>query len=459
MGSVTRLIVWALTAAQALRATYGREITNMVWLFADRFLRVLANFAIGIAAARLLGPVDYGDISYTQTILTFLTLLAAAGLNGVVVKRLIDQPSDAEATLGTAFALQALAGTAAGVITAALALTGGNATRHALLIAIVACGVALRPSEVYRYWFEANVNARRAVIADNIGFLVSGSIKIVILYRYRSVEAFVWTMVIEQLLGAVCLYVAYRTDPSRPHRWRVDGKLGLQLLRQAWPLLLSGIAVALYMRIDQFVIMKLRGPGETGIYAAAVRLSEMFYVLPTIVATSFFPRWQSLIGDPVRHRAMVQSTMAGMIGGCVIICLVVTLLAGFIVPALYGARFAAAVPVLIVHVWTSVFVSMGVLGNQWYLSHGLQGRTLAFTLIGAGCNLLTNCLLVPYWGALGAAIASVVAQIVSTFAADALSARTRPLFLIKVDAIFWPARLIFRGLRPRPPTELRHDGT
>lgn len=442
-------------SARTLSGTYRREFVNMIWLFADRFLRVLANFIIGIAAARMLGPSDFGNISYAQTVLSFLTLAAALGLNGVVVKHLIDRPDDAAPILGTAFAAQAMASLLAGGTTIALALGGMGSDRHALLVAIVACGVALRPSEVYRYWFEANVNARRAVIADNGAFLVSGTLKVFILYHYRSVEAFAWALVIEQLLGAACLYIAYRTDRTRPAHWRFDRRLLQSLLQQAWPLLLSGVAVALYMRIDQFVIMDIRGAAETGIYAAAVRVSEMFYVLPTIVATSFFPRWQSLMGDPSRHRAMVQSTMAGMIVACITICLMMSALAGPIVGLLYGARFDGAVPVLMVHIWTCVFVSMGILGNQWYLSHGLQSRTLSFTLLGAACNFLTNLLLVPHWGALGAAIASLVAQIVSTFAADALSARTRPLFRLKLNAIVWPLRVIIRGASARSRTGTR----
>ena len=455
--TIGRLAARGFASAQTLSGTYRREMANMVWLFADRFLRVLANFVISIAAARLLGPADYGDISYAQTVLAFLTLVAALGLNGVVVKHLIDRPDEAAATLGTAFAAQAMASLVAGMATIAIAVGAAGDDGHSLLVAIVACGLALRPSEIYRYWFEANVNARRAVIADNAGFLVSGSLKVFILYHYRSVEAFAWALVIEQLFGAVCLYIAYRTDRTRPSEWRFDRNLLGRLLRQAWPLMLSGFAVALYMRIDQFVIMDIRGSAETGIYAAAVRLSEMFYVLPTIVATSFFPRWQSLIGDARRHRDMVQSTMSGMIVACLALCLAMSLLAGPIVRLLYGASFAGAIPVLVVHIWTCVFVSMGILGNQWYLSHGLQSRTLTFTLLGAGCNFGTNLLLVPHWGALGAAIASLVAQIVSTFAADTLSARTRPLFQLKLNALIWPLRAIIRGVSARSRTRNSYD--
>ena len=449
---MTRIVDPILGLMRTYVGGYRRELSNMSWLFFDRFLRVLGNFFIGIAAARLLGPANYGGISYAQALTALTLLIASLGLNQVVIKRLIDHPLEAQATLGAAFALQAIATAFTITVTIGAALLIGDDDPYAVLIAILAIGIVLRPTEVFRYWFEANVNARRAVIADNISFLVAASAKIAVLIIYRSVEAFAWTLVVEQVLGGICLYVAYRTDGSRPGRWRLKPSILWQLVSAAWPLFLSGLAVVVYMRIDQFVIMATHGPAETGIYAAGVRLSEIFYVLPTIVATSFFPRWQKLMGEPGgRHRLAVRSTMTAMMGVSVAISLVVSVAAGPFVHLLYDARYDRAVPVLAIHIWTSVFVSMGILGNQWYLSHNLQNRTLLCTLLGAGSNFAINLALVPSMGAVGAAVASLTAQIIATFLADAFSVKTRPLFLLKAYALFWPGtwlwRQLFRGVK------------
>lgn len=406
---------------------------------------MFGNFLIGIVAARLLGPADYGGISYAQTVTACLILVVALGLNAVVVKRLIDRPGEAVETLGTAFALQVVATAVVMAVTIVSVLWGGFSDPYAVIVAIAACGLALRPSEIFRYWFEANVNARRAVIADNLAFLVSGTVKIAVLLAFRSVEMLAWTLVIEQLLGGICLGVAYYTDRSRPDRWRVNWKLGWQLMRQAWPILLSGLAVALYMRIDQLVLMAVHGATETGVYSAAIRFTEIFYVLPAIVATTFFPRWQALMGESGdQHRLAIRSAMTRMIAVSSAIALILSLAASPLVHLLYGAQYARAVPVLAVHAWTCVFVSMGILGNQWYLSHNLQSRTLLCTVLGASSNFTINLALVPPLGATGAAIASLGAQIISTFLADALSPKTRPLFFLKAHALLWPLALLQR---------------
>ncbi len=445
MHPMSRVVDPVLGLMRILLGGYRREITNMSWLFFDRFLRVLGNFLIGIAAARLLGPADYGGISYAQALTALMTLIASLGLNQVVVKRLIDHPLEATTTLGTAFTLQAVATGLTMVVALGVALLTRSDDSYAALIAILTISIVIRPTEVFRYWFEANVNARRAVIADNISFLISGTIKIAVLFLYRSVEAFAWTLVIEQLFGGICLCVAYRTDNSRPGRWHIDPATLWRLVVDTWPLFLSGLAVVIYMRIDQFVIMATHGAAETGIYAAAVRLSEIFYVLPTIVATSFFPRWQSMMAESSdQHQLAVRSTMTAMIAVSIAISLIMSVAAGPFVHLLYDARYDRAVPVLAIHIWTSVFVSMGILGNQWYLSHNLQSRTLLCTILGAVSNFAINLALVPSMGAVGGAIASLAAQIIATFLADAFSSRTRPLFLLKAHALFWPFEWLWR---------------
>ncbi|WP_126172649.1 flippase [Altericroceibacterium xinjiangense] len=449
-----RVLDPVLSFVRGLLGNYRREVANMGWLFFDRFARVFGNFVIGILAARLLGPASFGGISYAQTVIAFLTLVVALGLNGVVIKRLVDHPAEAGRTLLTSFALQFVAMLVVTAATVSLALFAQDDDPYSRIVAIVACGLILRPTETFRYWFEANVNARRAVIADNAAFLISGTAKIAVLYTFRSVEALAWTLVVEQLLGGIGLAIAYATDRSRPGGWKIDLGVAKELLVGAWPLLLSGLAIAIYMRIDQFVIMSMRGATEMGMYAAAVRFSEMFYVLPTILATSFFPRWQAMMRDSGgEHSAAIRTAMYWMVGISAVIAVALTLLAGTAIQFLYGEPYARAVPVLQVHIWTGVFVSIGILGNQWYLSHGLQSWTLLFTVLGAAANFGTNLLLVPALGAVGAAIASLCAQIISTFLADALSAKTRPLFFIKLEALVWPLAVLRRRLYPAAKSE------
>ena len=61
------------------------------------------------------------------------------------------------------------------------------------------------------------------------------------------------------------------------------------LLKDSWALLLSSIAVVVYMKIDQIMLGQMVGDEAVGIYSAAVRVSEVWYFIPTTIVASVFP--------------------------------------------------------------------------------------------------------------------------------------------------------------------------
>ena len=61
------------------------------------------------------------------------------------------------------------------------------------------------------------------------------------------------------------------------------------LLKESWPLILSGLVISVYMKIDQVMIKHLIDDNAVGIYAAAVKVSEIWYFIPVVIASSLFP--------------------------------------------------------------------------------------------------------------------------------------------------------------------------
>ena len=70
---------------------------------------------------------------------------------------------------------------------------------------------------------------------------------------------------------------------------KFDSKLAGALLNDSWPLILSGIVISIYMKIDQVMIKEILGASPVGQYAAAARLSEAWYFIPVVICSSVFP--------------------------------------------------------------------------------------------------------------------------------------------------------------------------
>jgi PST family polysaccharide transporter len=118
-----------------------------------------------------------------------------------------------------------------------------------------------------------------------------------------------------------------------------------------------------------------------------------------------------------------------------------TVLSRPLVVLLFGARFEAAGAILAVHIWAALFVFWGVAQEPWNIAEGLQRLTLYRTMAGAILNVGLNLLLIPNYGGMGAAVATVIAYGVAAWLGNALDRRTRVVFLLQAKSILFPKYL------------------
>ena len=94
------------------------------------------------------------------------------------------------------------------------------------------------------------------------------------------------------------------------------------------------------------------------------------------------------------------------------------LAAPWVVAAAYGPEFAGSAPIVAIHIWSSVFVFLGVARGQWLVNEGLQKFYLAATMAGAVANVGLNLIFIPRWGGVGAAWATLISYAVAVWGAS-----------------------------------------
>jgi PST family polysaccharide transporter len=122
----------------------------------------------------------------------------------------------------------------------------------------------------------------------------------------------------------------------------------------------------------------------------------------------------------------------------------VAVLAPFIVSLLYGPAYAASSPMLSVHVFASVPIALGVAQSVWIVNEQRNMIALHRTLLGVACNVGLNLLLIPRYGGLGAAVATVAAQTVAALGSNVLLAPA--MLRIQLLSLVQPCS---RVLRPK----------
>jgi PST family polysaccharide transporter len=433
-----------LDGRHGLQAILG----NSGWLMADKLFRMGMGVIVGIWVTRFLGPTQFGKLAYSWAFAGLFGAVATLGLDSIVVRELLRHPESRDRILGTSFGLRLLGGFAA--LAAALAsiawLRPGD-TETFVLIAIATAGYAFQAINVIDFYFQSKVQSRLTVTCAMAAFVLMTIARVVFVIVKAPLIWFALAAMGDTVLASLFLLVPYARQKLSIRRWSVHAPLVARLLRESWPLILSNLAILVYMRVDQIMIGQMLNETEVGLFAAAVKLTEIWYFVPAALLSSVFP---ALVAAKQTNEVLFQRRLQQMYDAMCWLGIGVgtaaTLLAHWAVPLLYGQAFARTADVLTIQTWAGIAVAMGCVNGNWLLIEGLQRFTLLYTVVALVFNIAFNLVLIPAIGIRGAAIATLVAQFVPNLI-QLFIPRARSNLWMMVRAFGAPIRLLRASAR------------
>ena len=415
-------------------------ISNTGWLFADRLLRMGVGLFVGIWIARYLGVKQFGIFSYASAFVSLFLSVSTLGLPSLVIRTLTEEKEEKNRVLGTTFYLQLLGGFLA-LILSVIIISTLEVNNQLMVNMVVVLGVVgiFQSFDTIDLWFQYKVKSKYPVFARNIAFAIVSVVKIILISLHAPLIAFAWAVLAEVIIGKISLIFFYKLNGHSIWMWRWSSSLAQKLLRESWPLILSGITIMIYMKIDQIMLGNMMGDKAVGLYSAAVRVSEVFYFIPTAITTSIAPSiYSSQNNDSELVFTKKMSQLLRLLCfGAFLIILPMSFFSNQIILFLFGAEFHSAGIILAVHIWATLFVFMGVGTSLWFISQGLSHLSFIMTLIGAILNVILNFILIPHYSGLGAAIATVVAYAIAAFLANYILAKTRKIFFLQLKSLLF----------------------
>jgi PST family polysaccharide transporter len=416
---------------------WERILGNSGWLLTEKILRWTIGMTVGVWTARYLGPDRFGALNYA---LSYVALFAGAvtlGIDYIAVRDLVHAPDKRPEILGTIFWLRVVTGAVMAAAAVGSALLFGCDTGGRALVGIISLMLLLGSGDVFDLWFQADLRARRAMTARTAALVIAAGLRITLILSRASLAAFAWLIVVEAALTSIALGLAFRGAGGLANWSGFSLARARALLRESWPNIVSNIAVMSYMRLDRIMLGEMKGDGATGVYSAAAALVEVWYVVPLAVAASATPMITRLYLSDAREYLRQVGNLARLLSlAGWMLAVALSLAAWWLIPWLFGPAYAGTGSVLAILAWGLPFVFLGVAASPWYLNERLFVTAMWRHLAGAAINLGLNILLIPRWGAAGAASATVVAFASAHVFANAVDARTRPVFRLQIRAWF-----------------------
>jgi len=392
-------------------------VANIGWLFWDNLLRIIINLFVGAWIARYLGPEQYGMLNYAMAFAALFAPIAQLGLDSIVVREIVKYPEKTNEILGSAFALKFIAG----ILTLFAAILVVYFVRSddmlvTWLVGFVAAGFVFQSFNVAALYFQSQIMSKYTVYANNIAFIVISFVKIGMILAQFPLIAFAIAGLCETLMGSLFLIIVYHRNHYNVNSWYFKINTAKKLLKDSYPLIFSGVAIMIYMRIDQIMIGEMAGDEALGIYSVAVRISEMWYFIPMAISNSVFPtiikykqKDDNLYCQRLQSFYDVMSLLGMTVG------VITVFISAPVIDFLFGSAYIQSADVLSIHIWAGIFVCLGVASSNYLMAENLQLISFYRTCIGALINITLNLLFIPKYSCLGAAYATLISYFISVF--------------------------------------------
>lgn len=413
----------------------SKEAKNAIWLIGGKIVQMILSLIIGILTARYLGPSNYGLISYGTAWVAFFTALSNLGINSVIIKDFIDNPEEHGVSIGSTLVLRFFSSLLSTfLIVGVVYIIDYNEPLTIIVVALCSIGLVFNIFEIINYWFQAQYKSKITACATIIASVLVSIYKIVLLLFGMDVRWFAFASSVNYIVLAICLLVIYKKHGGNKFQFSIQKSKAL--LKCSYHYILSSMMVAIYGQTDKVMLKHMLDECEVAYYSLASSICSMWVFVLVAIIDSIYPTIIKLHSiDEEQYNKKNRQLYAIVFYISCFVSVIVLLFGDWAINLFYGYEYAdAGMPLKVVTFYTA-FSYLGVARNAWIVSEGNQRYLKYIYCCAAALNIVLNCILIPLWGATGAALASLITQMCTSIIIPMFFKELRPNAKLMIDAI------------------------
>lgn len=337
------------------------------------------------------------------------------GLDVIAIREIALKKTNAGLIIGNIFVIRLISGFICwSFLIAGFILTDLVTSTAVILAIILGSSLLFQAADSFDLWFQSQSQSRRTVTVKIYVLIFTSALKIILILTDASLISLAIVYAIDGFLvslGMILSYIGYKI----PGGLRININRKILLLKESWPIIISGISIVIYLRIDQIMIEEMLGAKSLGIYSAVISIATAWQFLPIIISTSISPYLskKKLENEFSYDIALGKVFSIFAVFGWIISILIATS-SSILVGLIFGSQYEEGSSALAIYVFTNLTIGMGVAQNLWIINEGRSKIMMYKTILGALICICANWILIPVWGLNGAAISSILAEFSSS---------------------------------------------
>ena len=412
-------------------------VKNAGWLITGRILQMMISLVVGLLTARYLGPSNYGLINYANAYTAFFMAFCTLGINSVLVEEFINYPEQEGTIIGSTLFMRAVSSfCSACMIICIVGIIEKDEPTTIAVTSLCSIGLLFNIFDTFNYWFQSKLQSKVTSIVLLIGYAITAVYKVVLLVLQKSVLWFAFSTALDYICVGVLLLVAYRKYTGQPLSF--SKVVSRRILKKSVPFILPSLMVSIYGYADKFMLKQMLSEESTGFYASAVAICGMWTFVLTAIIDSMYPLiMETYKSDKELYEKRNRQLYAMVFYISVGVSLLLSVFAEKVVVLLYGKAYLPAVGPLRVVTWYTAFSYLGVARNAWIVCENKQKYLKYIYILSALSNVVLNCFFIPSFGATGAALASLITQVLTTLIVPLFFKDIRYNSVLMLEGIFF----------------------
>ncbi|MBU3073205.1 flippase [Clostridium estertheticum] len=395
-------------------------------LFGNVFSRII-GVVLTVYLARKFGPTYFGIINFSSAFITYFLILASMGLQSLGILKIAKDKDNIKRNVDTILSVRTILSIIAFSILLIVTICIDKDINTKKMIIIT--GISILINSFCLDWV---FNALQEMKYISYSIMISGFLSFILvfipLYLNIYTEMYIVPIAsaISSIISNIYLIYIYKKKEKYKINFVVDFKQYKELIINAWPFFFSGVFATINCNIDTLMLGFMKGNFEVGLYNSVYKLVNVLTLFVSFIFVPLYPVFIEYYND---KKFDEMSRLIKKVRKLMYIIAIPTLVVAFTVNqetirTLYGNNYIGASTAFTILIsYVAIFFIRELYGYE-LTAWGLQKKYMNIVLISSMFNIISNLIVIPRYGVNGAAINTLISEIINIALMYRLSRKT-----------------------------------
>lgn len=422
------------------RLKNSKFISNLSWVFFGNLAHAVLSFLLNIYAARSFSLSDMGLYNYAASLTAVGSAICGLGFDVVVTRYFVEEEDRCGSYLGTGAILRAVASVVSVICMVSVSFFRKDSLVEGIVVFLCALTPLLSSFSLVIQWYRYKYRANFVAIIRIVAFLCSAVLKIVA-FVSNNLILFAVGGAAEALLLSALLVIELKTRGRM--KFSFSMKIAKKMISLSYPFIFSAVLVTIYGQTDKLMLEAMLDYESVAYYTAALTIANVIAVVLASLLEAFRPEiMRYKTSDPAQYENRLAQLYGAVFWCSAAYAIGISCFPELVIKILYGEKYLPATEALGYILWYSSFSYFGAVHNIYMVAEDKTKWVTVLTIVGALLNVVLNAFLIPLTGVAGAAMASLLTQIVANFIIPFAVPALRRTFWIMLRGIALPVFLL-----------------